>query len=110
VEKLMIAQFMVQPSALMRSGIQMSQLGEVYLFKFNDSLQDRFEELLLQKKQTNLTHEEQAELEGISELSRIFTLINAQLATQAKWCPTKFADLSDNVPNHSVSTATPPNI
>jgi hypothetical protein len=95
----MIAQFMVQPSSLMRSGIQMSQLGEIYLFKFNDGLQDRFEELLLQKKSASLTHEEQAELEGIFELSRIFTLINAQLATQAKWCPTKLADLSDNVPN-----------
>ena len=25
--------------------------------------------------------------DGISELLRIFTLINAQLAAQAKWCP-----------------------
>jgi hypothetical protein len=81
----MVAQFMVQPSALMRSGITMSQMGEVYLFKFNDELQSRFEDL----QQQNLTPEEQAELAGISDLSRIFTLINAQLAVQAKWCPTQ---------------------
>jgi hypothetical protein len=85
----MVAQFMVQPSALMRSGITMSQMGEVYLFKFNDELQSRFEDLQQQKKQQNLTPEEQAELAGISDLSRIFTLINAQLAVQAKWCPTQ---------------------
>jgi hypothetical protein len=83
----MVAQFMVQPSSLMRSGIIMSQMGEVYLFKFNEELQSRFEDLQQQKKQRSLTPEEQAELAGISELSRIFTLINAQLAVQAKWCP-----------------------
>lgn len=85
----MVAQFMVQPSTLMRSGITMSQMEEVYLFKFNDELQSRFEDLQQQKKQHNLTPDEQAELAGISDLSRIFTLINAQLAVQAKWCPTQ---------------------
>ncbi len=83
----MVAQFMVQPSSPMRSGITMSQMGEVYLFKFNEELQSRFKDLLQQKKQQALTPEEQAELAGISDLSRIFTLINAQLAVQAKWCP-----------------------
>jgi hypothetical protein len=76
----MVAQFMVQPSSLMRSGITMSQMGEVYLFKFNDELQTRFEDL----QQQSLTPAEQAELAGISDLSRIFTLINAQFAIQAK--------------------------
>jgi hypothetical protein len=85
----MVAQFMVQPSSLMHSGIIMSQMGEVYLFKFNEELQSRFEDLQQQKKQRSLTPEEQAELAGISDLSRIFTLINAQLAVQAKWCPTQ---------------------
>jgi hypothetical protein len=80
----MVAQFMAQPSSLMRSGIIMSQMGEVYLFKFNDELQTRFEDL----QQQSLTPAEQAELAGISDLSRIFTLINAQLAVQAKWCIT----------------------
>ncbi len=85
----MVTQFMVQPSSLMRSGITMSQMGEVYLFKFNEELQSKFEDLQQQKKQRSLTPEEQAELAGISDLSRIFTLINAQLAAQAKWCPTQ---------------------
>jgi hypothetical protein len=106
----MTAQYMVQPSSFMRSMIEMSQLGEIYLFKFNDELQDRFETLLQRKKQQDLTPEEQAEFAGISELSRIFTLINAQLATQAKWCPSRLADLSDNAPSLFVNTAIPPNI
>ncbi len=38
----MIAQYMVQPSSFMGTQMQMSQLGEVYLFRFNDELQDRF--------------------------------------------------------------------
>ena len=32
-----------------------------------------------------LTLEEEAEYTGISELQRIFTLINAQLAAKSKW-------------------------
>jgi hypothetical protein len=106
----MTAQYMVQPSSFMRSMVQMSQLGEVYLFRFNDELQERFEELLQQRKQQDLTPEEQAEFAGISELSRIFTVINAQLATQAKWCPTRLDDLSDNAPSLSANIVTPPNI
>jgi hypothetical protein len=85
----MTAQFMVQHSSLRRSGITMSQMGEIYLFKFNDELQTRFEDLQQQKKQRSLTPAEQAEPAGISDLSRIFTLMNAQLAVQAKWCPTQ---------------------
>jgi hypothetical protein len=94
----------------MPSGIVMSQLGDVYVFKFTDELQSRLEDLLDKNKRDNLTQDERAELDGISELSRIFTLINAQLATQAKWCPRKLEDLSDNAPSFSASTATLPNI
>ena len=35
--------------------------------------------------------------DGISELLRIFTLINAQLAAQAKWCPMQLENMFDNV-------------
>jgi hypothetical protein len=76
----MTPQLMIQPSSFVRSGVQLSQLGEVYLFKFTDELQTRFEGLLSKNRQDALTSEERAELEGISELSRIFTLMNAQLA------------------------------
>jgi hypothetical protein len=85
----MTTQLMVQPSSFMPSGVVMSQLGDVYIFKFTDELQSRLEDLLDKNKQDNLTQDERAELDGISELSRIFTLINAQLAAQAKWCSRK---------------------
>lgn len=104
----MTPQIMVQPSTLMSSGIKMSEFGDIYLFKFTDRLQLRFEELLEKKKADVLTNEEEAEYTGISELERIFTLINAQLAAKSKWCPTKLGDLYDNEQETSVNTATPP--
>ncbi len=89
----MTPQLMIQPSALMSSGIRMSEFGNIYLFKFTDELQSRFEELLEKKKADILTPEEEAEYAGISELERIFTLINAQLAAKSKCCPTQLEDL-----------------
>jgi hypothetical protein len=106
----MTPQLMVQPSALMSSGIRMSEFGNIYLFKFTSELQSRFEELLEKKKADILTPEEEAEYAGISELERIFTLINAQLAAKSKWCPMQLEDLYDNEPDTSVNTVTPPNI
>ncbi len=85
----MITQLMVQPSSLISSGMKMSEFGDIYLFKFTDELQSRFEELLTKKKADSLTPEEEAEYVGISELQRIFTLINAQIAAKSKWCPNK---------------------
>ncbi|MDD1453878.1 hypothetical protein MEN95_02775 [Dolichospermum sp. ST_sed7] len=76
---------MVQPSSLISSGMKMSEFGNIYLFRFTDELQSRFEELLDKKKADTLTLEEEAEYTGISELQRIFTLINAQLAAKSKW-------------------------
>jgi hypothetical protein len=49
-------------------------LGNVFLFHLTDDLQDRLENLLDRKKADDLTNEQIAELEGINELSRIFTL------------------------------------
>ena len=46
----MITQLMVQPSHLMASGIALREFGNIYLFRFTDELQSRFEELLLKKK------------------------------------------------------------
>ncbi len=80
----MTTQLMVQPSSLIFSGIKMSEFGDIYLFKFTDELQSRFEELLEKKKADALTPEEEAEYVAISELERIFTLINAQLAAKSK--------------------------
>ncbi|AUT04708.1 hypothetical protein CLI64_30185 (plasmid) [Nostoc sp. CENA543] len=89
----MTTQLMIQPSSLIPSGIKMSEFGDIYLFKFTDELQSRFEELLEKKKADALTPEEEAEYVGISELQRIFTLINAQLAAKSKWCPNQLENL-----------------
>ena len=64
--------------------MKMSEFGNIYLFRFTDELQSRFEELLDKKKADTLTLEEEAEYIGISELQRIFTLINAQIAAKSK--------------------------
>jgi hypothetical protein len=46
----MITQMMVQPSFWVESGIKISKVRNLYLFKFADELQSRLEELLEKKK------------------------------------------------------------
>jgi hypothetical protein len=106
----MNTQLMVKPSSLMPQGIKMVEFGNIYLFRFTDDLQSRMEELLERKKLDLLAVDEIPELAGIIELSRIFTLINAQLSTQAKWCPIALDNLYDNELNISANTATLQNI
>ena len=106
----MISQVMVQPSSLIPVGMNIVPLGNVFLFHLTDDLQDRLENLLDRKKADALTNEQIAELEGINELSRIFTLINAQISEKAAWCPLKPENLSENAPEVSVNTAIHQNI
>ena len=68
-----------QPSALIHE-IQLENVGNLNLFKFSNSLQQRMEILLDKKKADQLASSEVAELEAIGELDRIFTHINAMLA------------------------------
>lgn len=70
-----------KPSSLLGS-IKVQKLDNFHLFKFNDELQARMEELLERKKADLLTPEEVIELEAIGELDRIFTHINAMLVAQ----------------------------
>ena len=91
-------------------GMNIVPLGNVFLFHLTDDLQDRLENLLDRKKANALTNEQIAELEGITELSRIFTLINAQISEKAAWCPLKPENLSENAPEVSVNTAIHQNI
>ena len=70
-----------QPSSLIHE-IRLDQVGNWQLFKFSEKLQIRMEELLERKKLDQLTLEDVAELEAISELDRIFTHMNAMLAAQ----------------------------
>lgn len=70
-----------QPSSLIHE-IRLDQVGNWQLFKFSETLQIRMEDLLERKKLDQLTLEDVAELEAISELDRIFTHMNAMLAAQ----------------------------
>lgn len=79
----MNAQLMVQPSSFIDSGIQMKLVHNLYLFKFNDDLQDRLEFLNEKKRDLELTSEEDYELRGILELDRIFTLLNAKVIAES---------------------------
>ncbi len=70
-----------RPSSLL-SSIRVEKLENLNLFKFNDELQSRMEDLLERKKADLLTPEEIIELEEIGELDRIFTHINAMIVAQ----------------------------
>jgi hypothetical protein len=78
----MITQLMVQPSFWVESGITIKKIRHAYLFKFTDELQSRLEDLSERKKSDTLSAEEEAELAGILELDRIFTLLNARLIAE----------------------------
>lgn len=69
-----------KPSSLINE-IQMTKVGTWNLFKFSESLQLRMENLLDKKKEDLLSPEDVAELDAIGELDRIFTHINAMIAS-----------------------------
>ena len=71
-----------RPSSLLGS-IRIEKVDNFNLFKFNEQLQARMEELLEREKADLLTPEAVIELEAIGELDRIFTHINAMLVAQA---------------------------
>jgi hypothetical protein len=53
------------------------------LFKFTDALQARLDSLAERKKSDTLSAEEEAELTGLLELDRIFTLLNAKIIAES---------------------------
>jgi hypothetical protein len=79
----MIAQVMVQPSIRIESGITVKKVRDVYLFKFTNALQARLDSLAERKKSDTLSAEEAAELTGLLELDRIFTLLNAKIIAES---------------------------
>jgi hypothetical protein len=87
----MITQTMVQPSFWIEDNIQISQVRGLNLFKFTDDLQSRLEVLIdslpetLRERQKAgvLSTEEMTELAGITELDRIFTLMNARIIAES---------------------------
>lgn len=78
----MITQVMVQPSSWVESGIKISKIRNLNLFKFTDELQLRLDKLSEKQKAGLLIPEEEAELAGILELDRIFTLLNAKIIAE----------------------------
>jgi len=79
----MITQVMVQPSSWVENGIKISKVRNLNLFRFTEELQSRLKDLFEKKKAGLLTLEEEAELTGILELDRIFTLLNAKIIGDA---------------------------
>ena len=74
----MVAELMVQPSSWIEQGITIQIVRGLRLFKFTEDLQQRFEELIDLYKEQQLTQTQEAELKGLQELDRIFTLLNEQ--------------------------------
>jgi hypothetical protein len=70
----------LQPSQLLAAYLQMERQAGLTLFKLTADAQERLEDLLVRRKDVGLTSEEQADLDALAELDRIFTYINAQLA------------------------------
>jgi hypothetical protein len=81
----MITQTMVQPSSWIEGGIEIQKIRGLNFFKFTDELQLQLqlETLIERQKSGPLTPEEAAELAGITELDRIFTLVNARVIAES---------------------------
>ena len=75
-------QVMISPPSLLETGIKVEKIDRLRLFKFTDELQSRLEDLLEKNKTGCLTLEEEAELNAIGELDRIFTYLNSLLVAQ----------------------------
>jgi len=79
----MIAQTMVQPSSWVEASIQIQKVRGLNLFKFTHELQSRLEYLVDRQKANLITSEEILELRGITELDRIFTMMNARIIAES---------------------------
>lgn len=78
----MVTELMVQPSSWIEQGITVQVVRGLRLFKFTDDLQQRFEELIDLYKAQWLTQDQEAELKGLQELDRIFTMLNAKFIAE----------------------------
>jgi len=72
------AEFMVQPSSWIEQGITTQIVRELEFFKFTEELRTHFEGLIEKHKNQRLSEAQEAELRGLQELDRIFTLLNAR--------------------------------
>jgi hypothetical protein len=74
-------ELMKQPSSWLPNGIKLNLADRFRPFSFTEELQFRLEELLEKNKEHLLDSDEQAELAGLLELEKIFSFINAKLAS-----------------------------
>ncbi len=74
-------ELMKQPSSWLPHGINLNLSDQFRPFSFTEELQMRLEELLEKNKENLLNPDEQAELFGLLELEKIFSFINAKLAS-----------------------------
>lgn len=79
----MNAQLMIQPSSFIDTGIQIKSVRGLFLFKFSEELQGRLTSLNEKQRELQLSPDEAAELTGILELDRIFTLLNAKIIAES---------------------------
>lgn len=79
----MITENMVKPSSWVETGVKISKVRQLYLFKFTEQLQERLDKLSEKNKTETLSSEEAAELAGILELNQIFTLLNAKIIAES---------------------------
>jgi hypothetical protein len=70
----------LQPSRLLADHLQVERQAGRTVFKFTAAAQAPLDDLLIHRKEVRLSVEEQAELEVLAELDRIFTYINAQVS------------------------------
>ncbi len=75
-------QVVISPQSLLQTGIEVESIDNLRLFKFTHQLQSRLEDLLEKNKVGALTLEEEAELNAIEELDRLFTYLNSLLIAQ----------------------------
>ncbi|MBW4480002.1 MAG: hypothetical protein KME54_24980 [Tolypothrix brevis GSE-NOS-MK-07-07A] len=74
-------ELMKQPSSWLPNGIKLNLSDQFCSFSFPEELQIRLEELLEKNKENLFNPDEQAELAGLLELEKIFSFINAKLAS-----------------------------
>ena len=93
---------MVQPSSLISSGIRISEFGEIYLFKFTDKLQSRFEELIYNQS-SKLMPDEALVDPFIAQLCEGYTEAEVAEIKQylAEWDASTYMSVAQSILDHA---------
>lgn len=77
----------LQPSSLLADSLQVKRQDGLTLFQLTCAAQARLDDLLNRRKDLGLLSDEQAELDALAELDRIFTYVNSQQALSYRNAP-----------------------